>query len=555
MESSTPRTDQPAMYTELWTGWFQHWGQPKFTRFAEDTAFSAARFIAKGGTYLGYYMWHGGTNFGRWGSDFKTTSYDYDAMLNEYGFPNNPKHNHIVDLNHVLLKFKHLILDNTPKHIPLGSPSVEAHIYGNSASESLVFISNNSTSNDIEVSIDFLGGSRRTMVLPHWSVLIYHSTSNSYELVFNTVSPRPSAHSMKPLQIEHSSSKLKQESIALMRIRPETSDLRVNAHVSAISYIEEPIGIWNYSLATLNAHPIEHIKATQYTSDYLWYVCEEITLSRKDTKIRVEIEGLEDIGYVYFDGIRLNQQPIVRRESDKDKSVTIEFDGVDHRIREHKLSLLVAVVGLTELGVYIERIHKGLRGAVKINGIDISNGKWFHQTGLLGENQMYHLGSKSLTPSMWKSFETAQFKDTSLTWFRVLFPKRDLLVMQKKAIQTYIHSATHSRSFGTGIEPISAFVLNLGTMSRGIAFVNGNGVQRFWNLKAVCENVSCHYPDGISDPIEGERCAVGCGYASQSWYNVPTAWIEDSGWDDVEVVVFDEAGGNPSGISIAAIVG
>ncbi|KAJ3066210.1 hypothetical protein HDU99_003914, partial [Rhizoclosmatium hyalinum] len=90
-------------------------------------------------------------------------------------------------------------------------------------------------------------------------------------------------------------------------------------------------------------------------------------------------------------------------------------------------------------------------------------------------------------------------------------------------------------------------------MSRGIAFVNGNGVQRFWNLKAVCKNVSCHYPDGISDPIEGERCAAGCGYASQSWYNVPTAWIEDSGWDDVEVVVFDEAGGDPSGISIAAI--
>jgi hypothetical protein len=45
---------------------------------------------------MNYYMWHGGTNFGRWvGGPFIITSYDYDVMLDEYGLPNQPKYSHL----------------------------------------------------------------------------------------------------------------------------------------------------------------------------------------------------------------------------------------------------------------------------------------------------------------------------------------------------------------------------------------------------------------------------------------------------------------------------
>lgn len=57
--------DQPGMFTENWTGWFTAWGEVKPTRPAEDLAFSVARWFARGGTYNAYYMWFGGTNFGR----------------------------------------------------------------------------------------------------------------------------------------------------------------------------------------------------------------------------------------------------------------------------------------------------------------------------------------------------------------------------------------------------------------------------------------------------------------------------------------------------------
>jgi hypothetical protein len=48
--------NQPGFWIENWTGWFQNWGESRPTRPTEDLAFAVARFIARGGTYVGYYM-------------------------------------------------------------------------------------------------------------------------------------------------------------------------------------------------------------------------------------------------------------------------------------------------------------------------------------------------------------------------------------------------------------------------------------------------------------------------------------------------------------------
>lgn len=83
-------------------------------RPVEDIAYSVARFILKGGSFVNYYMvkiyttelftvwfgldcqkrniyglvfiqYHGGTNFDRTAGEFMASSYDYDAPLDEYG--------------------------------------------------------------------------------------------------------------------------------------------------------------------------------------------------------------------------------------------------------------------------------------------------------------------------------------------------------------------------------------------------------------------------------------------------------------------------------------
>ncbi|MBP1044648.1 beta-galactosidase [Enterococcus sp. BWM-S5] len=83
----------PIMCMEYWDGWFNRWGEPIIKREAEDLA-SEVRDMLEVGS-LNLYMFHGGTNFGfyngcsaRGTTDLpQVTSYDYDALLTEWGEP------------------------------------------------------------------------------------------------------------------------------------------------------------------------------------------------------------------------------------------------------------------------------------------------------------------------------------------------------------------------------------------------------------------------------------------------------------------------------------
>ncbi len=83
--------DAPLLATEFWPGWFDHWGGEHHAKDAREVARRALEILGCG-CQVNYYMWHGGTNFGFWGSQvnvdetsYQTTSYDYDAPLAEGG--------------------------------------------------------------------------------------------------------------------------------------------------------------------------------------------------------------------------------------------------------------------------------------------------------------------------------------------------------------------------------------------------------------------------------------------------------------------------------------
>ncbi|ONM40722.1 Beta-galactosidase 1 [Zea mays] len=83
---SPNKPHKPTMWTEAWTSWYTGFGIPVPHRPVEDLAYGVAKFIQKGGSFVNYYMYHGGTNFGRTaGGPFIATSYDYDAPIDEYG--------------------------------------------------------------------------------------------------------------------------------------------------------------------------------------------------------------------------------------------------------------------------------------------------------------------------------------------------------------------------------------------------------------------------------------------------------------------------------------
>lgn len=87
----TRQPQAPLLVTELWCGGYDRWGGQHHEREAHDVARRAMEVLGCASQF-NYYMWHGGTNFGFWGSRlpgcddaYQTTSYDYDAPLAEGG--------------------------------------------------------------------------------------------------------------------------------------------------------------------------------------------------------------------------------------------------------------------------------------------------------------------------------------------------------------------------------------------------------------------------------------------------------------------------------------
>lgn len=89
----TFQPDRPLMCMEFWNGWFNRYGEAIIRRDADDVAQELDTLLARGSVNI--YMFQGGTNFGfmngcsaRGDKDLpQVTSYDYDALLSEWGAP------------------------------------------------------------------------------------------------------------------------------------------------------------------------------------------------------------------------------------------------------------------------------------------------------------------------------------------------------------------------------------------------------------------------------------------------------------------------------------
>jgi beta-galactosidase len=115
------RPDGPFMTGEYWAGWFDHWGEHHHTT---PVAANAAEYewMLQQGYSVSMYMFHGGTSFGFMsgansnGTNYEpdTTSYDYDAPLNESGQP-TPKFTAFRD---AIARVTGRTLPATPQAIP-----------------------------------------------------------------------------------------------------------------------------------------------------------------------------------------------------------------------------------------------------------------------------------------------------------------------------------------------------------------------------------------------------------------------------------------------------
>lgn len=117
------RSQAPLLCGEYWAGWFDHWGEPHH-RLDDEQQVRDLEWMLREGCSVNIYMFHGGTNFGFWnGANSSqshpyqpdTTSYDYDAALDEAGRP-TPK----------FMRFRETIAAVTGAALPPVPPAPQA---------------------------------------------------------------------------------------------------------------------------------------------------------------------------------------------------------------------------------------------------------------------------------------------------------------------------------------------------------------------------------------------------------------------------------------------
>ncbi|KZZ84645.1 glycoside hydrolase family 35 protein [Bacillus sp. SJS] len=104
----------PLMCAEFWIGWFDHWGGEHHRRDAAEMTAVYETMLSRGAS-VNFYMFHGGTNFGfmNGANHYETytptiTSYDYDALLTEWGDPTDK----YFAVKEVLAKYKEVPQDD-----------------------------------------------------------------------------------------------------------------------------------------------------------------------------------------------------------------------------------------------------------------------------------------------------------------------------------------------------------------------------------------------------------------------------------------------------------
>ncbi|GMP26545.1 hypothetical protein CsSME_00002943 [Camellia sinensis var. sinensis] len=331
----TPNSpNKPKMWTENWPGWFKTFGGRDPHRPPEDIAYSVARFFQKGGSLQNYYMYHGGTNFGRTsGGPFITTSYDYNAPIDEYGLARLPKWAHLKELHRAIKLCEHALLNSESTLLSLG-PLQEADVYADPSGVCAAFIANNDDKNDKIVEFQNM-----SYHLPAWSVSILPDCKN---VVFNTakVGSQTSNVEMVPEDLQPSS------------VNKDLKGLQWEVFV-------EKAGIWGEADFVKNGF-VDHINTTKDTTDYLWYTTslhvdenEEFLKKGSQPMLVVESKGHALHAFV--------NQKLQASASGNGSVSPFKFQTpISLKAGKNEIALLSMTVGLQNGGPFYEWVGAGL---------------------------------------------------------------------------------------------------------------------------------------------------------------------------------------------------
>ncbi|KGN43246.1 beta-galactosidase 13 [Cucumis sativus] len=410
---------KPALWTENWTAQYRVFGDPPSQRAAEDIAFSVARFFSKNGSLVNYYMYHGGTNFGRTSAVFTTTRYYDEAPLDEFGLQREPKWGHLRDVHKALNLCKKPLLWGTPGIQVIGK-GLEARFYEKPGTNiCAAFLANNDTKS--AQTINFRG---REFLLPPRSISILPDCKT---VVFNTETI-VSQHNARNFIPSKNANKLK------WKMSPES-----------IPTVEQvPVN---------NKIPLELYSLLKDTTDYGWYTT-SIELDKEDVSKRPDILPvlrIASLGHAML--VFVNGEYIGTAHGSHEEKNFVFQGSVPFKAGVNNIALLGILVGLPDSGAYMEHRFAGPRSitilGLNTGTLDISKNGWGHQVALQGEKV------KVFTQGGSHRVDWSEIKEekSALTWYKTYFDAPE------------------------GNDPVA---IRMNGMGKGQIWVNGKSIGRYW---------------------------------------------------------------------------
>ncbi|KAI9031505.1 glycosyl hydrolases family 35-domain-containing protein [Hyaloraphidium curvatum] len=568
---------QPPIWTEAWSGWFQKWGEPKPVRPAEDLAFAVARWFAYGGAGINYYMYYGGTNFGRTaGGPLITSSYDYDAPIRETAhLPAVPKHAHLAALHRLVQAHAPALLWSPPAspkgEIVLLSAQghgkevygnwLEVHVFGDPAEESqtgqVAFLSNIAA--DGQAEVEWRGVK---VNLKAWSVVVLTRAAKG------------------PWTVRYDSSDAKEKADK----KPPPPAKRTP---SAVFSAPEPVvGLPEgyppdprkpRSRTIRNAEQVRNtLDASDYQLHRLLYT--PPAGERRGLRFEITLTGVAELGYVYVANgtcggcsgggnlacrCHVYGPAALARRQEGDDPVPVPPEPRPPSDVPADVGVLTCTVGLDNYGARLEEVAKGITGKVEVDGVDVGGMEWKVYAGLYGEAMQFYDPAKypilagahaNRTFNPWLPHRTPYIPGHPPAWFRLSFPPLPA-------------------------KPADAPVfLDLSDMGKGFAWINGHPLGRYWNATSASSFAVPAQPLGERErlawraahgydlpptpdaqaatkpgpacdyrgPFDPWKCARGRGQESQGLLYVPRAWVQGG----AEVVLFEEV---PAGLDPGSV--
>ncbi|KAK3028490.1 hypothetical protein RJ639_040059 [Escallonia herrerae] len=424
--------NKPSLWTENWTAQYRVFGDPPSQRAAEDIAYSVARFFSKNGTLANYYMYYGGTNFGRTSSSFVTTRYYDEAPLDEFGWQlkphlqkfqslkREPKWGHVRDLHRALRLSKKALLWGTPI-VQRVSPKLEVVTYEKPGSDfCAAFLINNHSR--VPATINFRGVD---YTLPEKSISILPDCKT---VVFNsqTIVAQHNARNFHPSK--------------------KARNLKWEMFRESIPTITE--------LPIKTKAPMELYSLTRDTSDYAWYST-SINFDRRDLPMRSDILPVLQIANLgHAMAAFVNGEYIGFGHGNNIEKSFVFSKPISLKPGLNTISLLGMTVGLPNSGAYMEKRFAGVR-AVTIQGLnagtlDVTLNYWGHQVGVAGEKlQLFtEEGSRKV---QWTPLQRTA---SPVTWYKTYFDAPE------------------------GVNPVA---IRMESMAKGMVWVNGKSIGRYWS--------------------------------------------------------------------------